>query len=178
MKAEIQVFKFAQQNIEFDLSNEKLMVNATEMAKPFGKLTKDFLLNDKTKAFINECLNKDNSPYLNVVTEEDLVTSKQKSGTWMHRILALKFAAWLDPSFELWVFRTIDEILFAEYRKLEQTLKERAQRRNKMEELQKKLRENPEFLELERLAFEEKQSAYQQGKVIKNQLNLFMESTE
>ena len=33
----------------------------------------------------------------------------------MERSVALKFAAWLSPKFEVWVYKTIDEILFGEY---------------------------------------------------------------
>ena len=36
----------------------------------------------------------------------------------MHRILALKFAAWLSPSFELWVYITIDRILNTQRKEL------------------------------------------------------------
>ena len=47
----------------------------------------------------------------------------------MHRILALKFAAWLNPELELWVYETIDEILFGEYAELEAKIKENADRK-------------------------------------------------
>jgi len=43
---------------------------------------------------------------LNIESKEDLIISKQKSGTWMHRVLALNFAAWLEPAFDLWVYAT------------------------------------------------------------------------
>lgn len=100
--------------IDFDvfLREKNAMVNATQMGKIFGKLPKDFLKNDDTKNFILECLKKENSPFLGVKNEADLVDSKQKSGTWMHRVLALKFAAWLNPAFDLWVFLTIEELIF------------------------------------------------------------------
>ncbi|MEM1121660.1 MAG: KilA-N domain-containing protein, partial [Bacteroidota bacterium] len=32
-------------------------------------------------------------------------------GTWMDEKLALKFAAWLSPNFELWVYDRIQELL-------------------------------------------------------------------
>ena len=104
-------YEYQDQRIEFDVSPDSVMINATEMGKIFEKLPKDFLGNDSTKSFINECLKKENSPYLDVKNVDDLYTSTQKSGTWMHRILALKFAAWLDPSFELWVYRTTEPLM-------------------------------------------------------------------
>ena len=100
-------FIYNNQRIEFLQGENNIMVNATQMAKVFGKLPKDFLKNTDTQRFINSCMKraikKENSPFLNVKTKTDLVNTKQKTGTYMHRILALKFAAWLDPDFEVWV---------------------------------------------------------------------------
>lgn len=33
----------------------------------------------------------------------------------MHRLLALKFAAWLDPVFEVWVYTSIEKLLFGKH---------------------------------------------------------------
>ena len=76
----------------------------------------------------------------------------------MHRVLALKFAAWLDPAFELWVFCTIDKILFDHYRRLEQSLKESAKRKSDIDAIKRQLRQNDLFAELERLELEERQA--------------------
>ena len=43
--------------------NEKMMVNATEMAKVFGKLPKDFMALESTQEFVKEALKKENSPF-------------------------------------------------------------------------------------------------------------------
>lgn len=104
------------------IKNKNVMVNATQMAKIFGKLVGHFLENESTEKFISACLNNRNSDYLMVKKREDLIDSKQKNGTWMHRILALKFAAWLDPDFEVWVYRTIEEILFGELTETENSI--------------------------------------------------------
>jgi hypothetical protein len=121
MKTKIYVFK--ENKITFILDRDnKVMVNATEMAKAFGKYPKDFLIMDTTKSFIEECLKKGNSPFLGIEKEEDLYVSRQKSGTFMHRILALKFAAWLNPCFELWVYSTIDRLLFGKHAEREKSL--------------------------------------------------------
>jgi hypothetical protein len=126
MKTEVMIYEGNE--IEFTLEkNEKMMVNATEMAKPFDKQVSDFVRLDSTQAFIREylktgnspfleeCLNSrksENSRFLGVEIETDLIVSKQKSGTWMHHVLALKFAAWLSPAFEVWVYKTIHQLLF------------------------------------------------------------------
>lgn len=131
---------FGGSTVEFEpfIAKNNVMVNATEMAKIFGKLPKDFLRNDDVQAFINECLKKDNSPFLGVEKLEDLVTSKQKSGTWMHRILALKFAAWLNPAFELWVYQTIEEIMFGFSREQDQSIRRTVLIQHEMKNIEKK----------------------------------------
>lgn len=175
MNTEIVKFEFNNQEVDFEQNEQTLMVNATQMAKIFGKQVNEFLSNDGTKSFLIECLKNGNSRFLGVEKEEDLVISKQKSGTWMHRVLALKFAAWLDPAFELWVYSTIDDLLFGRYRRMEESLKMAAARKNRIEELKNELRANEGsmFAELERLELEERQSAYVRSKEIKNQLELF-----
>lgn len=40
----------------------------------------------------------------------------------MHRVLALKFAAWLNSEFELWVYATIDSIIFGKHVEREKSL--------------------------------------------------------
>lgn len=66
---------------------ENLMVNATEMAKPFGKLAKDWLSNKSTNEFIHTL-----SAVRGIVLTE-LVVVKQggngEQGTWMHRFSIL-----------------------------------------------------------------------------------------
>jgi hypothetical protein len=111
MKTQIVKFAYSEQEVEFDLSRQNMMVNATEMAKIFGRDIEAFSRNESTKRFIYSALKTENSRFLGVKSRQDLITSRQKSGTWMHRILALKFAAWLDPDFEVWVYLTIDQLL-------------------------------------------------------------------
>jgi len=176
MTTEIVKFEFNNQEVDFEQNDQNLMINATQMAKIFGEQVNHFMENDGTKKFIFECLKNRNSGFLGVEKEEDLVISKQKSGTWMHRVLALKFAAWLDPAFELWVYTTIDDLLFGRYRRMEESIRLAAARKNRIEELKNELRSNNDsrFAELERLELEDRQSAYSRGKEIKNQLELFM----
>ncbi len=173
MTDQLMKFIYEGQEVEFNLTEKNLMVNATEMAKVFDKQVSEFLSNQQTQNFIKHCLKNGNSRFLNVKTEQDLVLSKQKSGTWMHRILALKFAAWLNPDFELWVYCTIDDILFGYYREIEEDMKMSAVRKTKIEELEKKLFDNREFQMLESLKFEERQAINRRIKKNKNQIDLF-----
>jgi phage regulator Rha-like protein len=130
------------------IKNKNVMVNATQMAKVFGKYTKDFLILESTQNFILECLKKENSPFLGVEKEEDLVSSKQKSGTWMHRVLAIKFAAWLNPAFELWVYKTIDEILLGAALEIRESISETVKIQREQDLLANQIfKANPELFE-------------------------------
>ena len=64
------------------------MVNATEMAKPFGKSPKDFLKTEQTKRFI-EALSE-----VKKILSSDLVrvVYGDNGDTWMHEDVALEFA--------------------------------------------------------------------------------------
>ena len=88
---ETKICVFEENNISFALDKgNKMMVNATEMAKVYGKEVARFMENESTKKFISSCLKTRNSAFLNVKSEDDLYQSRQKSGTWMHRVLVLK----------------------------------------------------------------------------------------
>jgi hypothetical protein len=171
--------------IEFEVIEGRVMVNATQMGNGFDRSPKDFLKTENTQLFIKECLKKENSPFIFGFQEDnyplevaDVVHGGRKNGTWMHRILALKFAAWLDPAFELWVYITIDRILFDHYRRMEESLRRSANRQNKIEEIKKELSEIPEFLELQTLELEERQEAYRRSKENRSQLDLFRGVTD
>lgn len=170
MDTNILKFEFNEQEVEFNFAQGNVMVNATQMAKLFDKKVEAFMRNEDVKSFIFECLKSENSRFLNVETEEDLYTSTQKTGTFMHRILALKFAAWLSPAFELWVFRTIDEILFGNMRMVEQSLKESASRKDAIDMRKEALKDNPDYLALQILELQERQAAYSRTKIAKAQL--------
>lgn len=126
METKICVFDENAISFAFDKDNS-MMINATEMAKAFNKDLYQFTKSDHAKAFINSCLKPANAGLLSVKSEEDLIISRQKSGTWMHRVLALKFAAWLSPDFEVWVYSTIEQLLFGKHvereKSFERTLK-------------------------------------------------------
>lgn len=137
---ETTICNFNENPITFQLLKDNgMMINATEMAKIYGKYPKDFLILDSTKSFIEAALKKGKSPFLSVEKEEDLVVSIQKSGTFMHRILALKFAAWLNPDFELWVFSTIETLLFGKHVERERSLERSIELQAEMEAIRFKV---------------------------------------
>lgn len=112
-------FMYQETQIHFlvNPTQKNVMINATEMAKTFDKRVDVFLKSDHAKAFINILLSTPYGGNKTVLTMDEILFANKKAGTYMHRILALKFAAWLDPEFEVWVFSKIEEITFGNYKK-------------------------------------------------------------
>jgi hypothetical protein len=122
--------------ISFNLLSDDLMVNANQMEKLFDKKIRNFLRLKETQSFIEEI--KKSQKYIgfiqrNYLTSEivkgGVIGGKSKDfldnsvimtfegkngGTYMYRTLALKFAAWLNPAFELWIYETIENLLFSD----------------------------------------------------------------
>lgn len=148
MMTEAKICRFEQNPVTFLLSKENsVMVNATEMAKIFDRKVEAFMRNEDTQNFIAECLKSENSRFINISKEEDLYRSTQKSGTFMHRVLALKFAAWLSPRFELWVYSTIEQILFGKHVEREQSFERTLKLQSELSELEDKADKSGEDFE-------------------------------
>lgn len=81
------------------------MINATEMAKPFGKNAGHWMRNQSTQEFINELA------ALRNCKGSDLVQIENGIGCWMHEDVALEFARWLSPAFAIWCNDRIKELL-------------------------------------------------------------------
>lgn len=171
-------FIYQDTEIHFMLQNEgNVMVNATEMAKLFKKEPKDFLRLEGTKNFINYQIEKNNivadvPRYI----EENIYYSNNKAGTFMTRKLALKFAAWLDVRFEDWVFETIDNIIFGNYKKHWDAHRDQEAAKKNMEILKVQMLTNPtpELVAKYFTAESDLKTALsQKAKAIKNQYRLF-----
>ncbi len=111
-------FDFEGKQISFEFADGNRMINATEMAKSFGKPVGNFLRLKETKYYIN--LLEDRYADMNIASQGPREVlrvvkggdaSEGLQGTWMDEKLALKFAAWLSPRFELWVYDKIQELL-------------------------------------------------------------------
>lgn len=105
---QIQIFQYNGSPITFN-SGDSVMVNATEMAKPFGKSANHWLRNKSTEEFITELVR------LRICNLADLVQvtngGNGEQGTWMHEDVAMEFARWLSPSFAIWCNDRIKELL-------------------------------------------------------------------
>lgn len=101
-----ETFQYNGNPITFQKGNN-LMVNATEMAKPFAKSPKHWLGNQSTKDFINALSEVRNLTSVDLVK----VTYGNNGGTWMHEDVALEFARWLSPVFAIWCNDRCKELL-------------------------------------------------------------------
>lgn len=99
------IFNYEGNKVTFRNNEGVVFVNATEMAKPFGKRPKDYLKLDITKLFIKTL--REDYPF-------DLI-SVQKGGstpgTWIHEDVALDFAQWLSPVFRVWCNKKLKELI-------------------------------------------------------------------
>lgn len=118
----IKTYDYEGTPISFHFEGDNKLVNISQMAKKFRKLPKDFFQLKQTGLFI-DILHKhlinsreDNSPigkirsfstanfakhYPKLVKVVRGGKDKHLQGTWVHEKIALKFAAWLSPAFEL-----------------------------------------------------------------------------
>ncbi|MFZ2897603.1 MAG: KilA-N domain-containing protein [Saprospiraceae bacterium] len=107
-------FDYQGVSISFEFADGNKMINATEMAKPFNKPVGNFLRLKETREYIGILQERYSDvnigrEVLRIVKGGDI--SEGLQGTWMDEKLALKFAAWLSPRFELWVYDRIHELL-------------------------------------------------------------------
>jgi len=152
----IKEMTFGGKTIEFDVNlvNGDAMVNATNMAKIFGKRVDVFLKTEHAKAFINVL---ELTPYggrSEPLNRDEIVKTRNGVNTFFCRVLAIKFAAWLDPKFEVWVYSTIDELLFSYSRAQDKSIMRAVVVRNEMSRIMNKVDRTVEdferYLELDR----------------------------
>ena len=111
----IQKFDYEGSTITFENGNN-VMVNATQMAKKFGKQTTDWLRLKATKDFLAELakMRGTEDPKTGIPCLADLVQVTKggtHNGTWMHEDVALEFARWLSPKFAIWCNARIKELV-------------------------------------------------------------------
>lgn len=193
----VKTFTYNEHKIDFDLINQDVMINATEMAKPFGKRPVDFLSNQQTNDYIDAAIQDENFKLLypfqsgnyhfgnssNIKSSAleyrremivKVIKGGDKNGTWMHRHLALKFAAWLSPDFELWVWKTIDEVLYGHYKKVQEINNQESLKRAELETLHKKqLKVNPDYVRIRELEDELKSGVKLRKRHASMQMDLF-----
>ena len=89
-------------------------LNASAVAKHFGKAPKDYLKSEQTQQYIAALAENLSKGRKIPLEENQLVIVKHggnQSGTWLHPKLAIHFARWLDPRFAVWCDEQIEHIL-------------------------------------------------------------------
>lgn len=108
-------FDYGGQTISFEFADGNKMINATELARPFRKQIGHFLALQGTRDYILLLESRYRDSDIGGMAREVLRVIKggvpELQGTWMDEKLALKFAAWLSPEFELWVYDRIQELI-------------------------------------------------------------------
>lgn len=107
-KEHASLLQFHGSAIAFQEINGSLMVNATQMAKPFGKRTRDWLITQQAQDLIQEMTEAGN------LASTDLQVIKKggkNQGTWFQEDVALLFAQWLSPKFYLACNRKLKQLI-------------------------------------------------------------------
>lgn len=109
-KEKISLLVYQGSNIAFERVNGKLMVNATQMAKPFGVIPKDWLRTQQSKDLV-KAVSKRRKCLLTDL--QHVKNGGDNRGTWFHEDVALMFAQWLSPEFYLECNDKLKELLQA-----------------------------------------------------------------
>lgn len=94
---------------------EDAFLNATAIAKSFGKMPKDYLKTVQTKEYIKALAQHLTTRTKILVKENQLVRVQNGGndrGTWLHPKLAVHFARWLSAEFAVWCDEQIEKILY------------------------------------------------------------------
>lgn len=92
-------------------------INATDVAKRYGKRPVDWLKQDETRRYMSVLASA-----LNCDPESLLETKRGRhhGGTWLHPKMAVAFARWLDLEFAVWADLHIDALLRGELNEKQQ----------------------------------------------------------
>lgn len=90
------------------LNGADVMINATQMAKAFGKLPAGWLRTKQSEEYIRTLSAMRNCIPTDLV---EVINGGVNYGTWMHQDVAIEFARWLSPAFAIWTNDRIKELL-------------------------------------------------------------------
>lgn len=105
-----QDFSYNGSKVTFSRSDNAVMINATEMSRPFGdhKRPSKWLDNDSSKELLKAVAKARKRPLDSLVI---IKRGGNNPSTWMHEDVALMFAQWLSPDFYVWCNDHIKELL-------------------------------------------------------------------
>ncbi|WP_136474557.1 KilA-N domain-containing protein [Pseudomonas sp. DG56-2] len=106
-------FRYQGEAVRF---NSEGWINATDVAKKFGKRPNDWLSLPSTVEYV-KALNRHLFGDTGKSGNDKMVISRRggrDQGTWLHPKLAVAFARWLDVDFSVWCDLHIDALLRGE----------------------------------------------------------------
>ena len=106
--AQLSVLTFHGSNIAFQEIEGKMMINATQMAKPFGKQPIEWLRFQQAKDLIKAVSKVRNHSLADL---QVIKRGGNNPGTWFQKDVALFFAQWLSPEFYLACNLKLEELL-------------------------------------------------------------------
>lgn len=150
-----EVFMYQGSEITFQLESGSMKINASQMAKPFGMKAKPtfWLRTGQAKEYIKALTELQKC---NLVDLLEVVHGGDRNGTWMHEILALEFARWLNPKFGIWCNLKVRELLKKGITSL--SSEEYAMLSHSNEQLKKQIAENKPMIEFAEAVLEDGES--------------------
>lgn len=102
----LRIYMYEGAQVSFN-SDNGIMANASEMAKPFGKQPSDWTKTAYAQEYIKTLSKRKNVGFEKLV----ITTRGNGGGTWFHEDVAMEFARWLSPDFGIWCNDRIKELL-------------------------------------------------------------------
>jgi hypothetical protein len=118
----MEIKKFENSLIAFDFTVD--IVNATDLLKAYNSNLKEGEKSKKMGDYNRLKQTKEFKEILELKTGIPVIGSTKgiEGGTWMNRLMAYDFAAWLSPKFRLFIYETFDSVIQDKLRKQQMQL--------------------------------------------------------
>ena len=108
-ESSLTTFVYEGNPVSFKMIDKEVFINATEMAKRFGKRANDWLNLSSTRSFLEVCSSTRKNG--TSVVQTVMGSPETGGGTWLQEIMAIEFARWLNPIFSIWCNTHIRDLL-------------------------------------------------------------------
>lgn len=110
------IFKFNNIEIPFSLDGgpDNLMINVTPIAKSYGKRINDWLSQQCVQEYLRKALIVTGLGGINqlvITSRSGIKGTRGGGGTWMHQLVVVEFARWLDAEFAVWCNQAIINVI-------------------------------------------------------------------
>lgn len=108
-ESSLTTFVYEGNPVSFKTIDQEVFINATEMAKRFGKRPAEWLRLPATVSFLEaiSCMGKSHTSVIQTV----MGSPETGGGTWLQEIAAIEFARWLNPMFSIWCNTHIRDLM-------------------------------------------------------------------